>query len=76
MLTTYSRLQVVLAAALVCAGCAAQSTQDASQTFKSADADGNGTLSPQEVHSLLDADKDGTVSSEEWNKVMVDPADD
>jgi len=75
MLTRVFGLQIALLG-LVCAGCAAQNSGDASQMFKSGDSDANGTLSPQEVHSLLDSNKDGAISPEEWNQLMVDPADD
>ena len=80
-----SRRQFALAAALACVGCAAQKTTDAhgggpSQTFKSVDTDGNGTLSQQEVYSWLDANGDDEVSDQEWNQIGknplgIDPAD-
>ena len=81
MLKRLSRRQFALVAALACVGCAAQNTTDAqgggpSQTFKSVDTDGNGTLSQQEVQRALDANGDGEVSNQEWNQLAIDPADD
>lgn len=80
MLKGLSIRHCALAAVLVCVGCAAQTSNDArvtsNQSFKSVDADGNGTLSHQELQTWLDTDKNGEVSLDEWNQLMVDPADD
>jgi hypothetical protein len=78
MLRKLSRRQFAIAAALMCVGCAAQtsSSKTRSQTFNSIDTDGNGSLSQQELHSWADENKDNEVSLEEWNKLEIDPADD
>jgi hypothetical protein len=76
MLKKPSRNQFALAAALACAGCAAQTsksdTYDSAASFKSIDTDGNGQLSQQEIQTRLDSNHDNEISPEEWNQFVLD----
>jgi hypothetical protein len=84
MLKGLSTHRLVLAAALACVGCAPQTSdsqtqgaENLDQTFKSADSDGSGTLTDQEVNRYLNNKtevRDDEVFSDEWNKLMIDPA--
>jgi hypothetical protein len=73
MLKGLSTHRLVLAAA----GCAPQTSnshtqgaENLDQTFKSADTDGSGTLSQQEVIRHFDTDSDGELSSDEWSTLV------
>ena len=78
MLRKLTRLQFALVATLACVGCATQQTKSAqsNQTFQSIDTNGDGTLSQQELQTWLDSNNDGSISEDEWNRLMIDPADD